>query len=233
MARAQFRFYAELNDFLPSERRYAAFDYEFLDSAPVKDRVESFGAPHTEIDLILANGEPVDFAYRVQDGDRIAVYPVFEAFDIASVTRLRPAPLREPRFLLDAHLGRLARYLRLLGFDAAWSAGADDAELAARSRDERRILLTRDVGLLKRSAVTHGYWLRRTRPREQTLEVVERFDLARLARPFSRCAVCNQPLGRVSGLLHRCATCRRVYWEGSHGDRLRPLLDAIMKRKPQ
>src|ERR1035437_9360087 len=87
---AHFRFYAELNDFLPPERRFTEFAYGFLDVAPVKDRIESFGVPHTEVDLILVNGQSVDFAYRVQDGDRISVYPVFEAFDIAGLTRLRP-----------------------------------------------------------------------------------------------------------------------------------------------
>src|ERR1019366_5098447 len=151
---ANFRFYAELNDFLLLERRFTEFAYGFLDAAPVKDRIESFGVPHTEIDLILVNGQSVDFAYRVQDGDRISVYPVFEAFDIAGLTRLRPEPLREPRFVLDTHLGKLAAYLRLTGFDTLYQNCWGDEELARISRDEHRILLTRDVGLLKRSAVT-------------------------------------------------------------------------------
>jgi uncharacterized protein with PIN domain len=231
MPRAQFRFYAELNDFLPPERRFVPFDYDFLDVATVKDRVESFGVPHTEIDLILANGEPVDFNYRVQDGDRISVYPVFEAFDIAPVNRLRPEPLRDPRFVLDVHLGRLARYMRMLGFDAAWQAGATDPELARISKEEHRILLTRDVGLLKRGAVTHGYWVRETAPRLQIAEVVSRFDLVRRAAPFTRCMHCNLPLSRVTGLLHRCAACGRVFWQGSHYDRMQRLIDGIMERK--
>src|ERR1039457_1431656 len=117
MAEASFRFYAELNDFLPPERRLVEFRRHFLDVATVKDRIESLGVPHTEIDLILVNGQAVDFAYRVQDGDRISVYPVFEAFDIAGLARLRPEPLRDARFVLDVHLGRLAAYLRMLGFD--------------------------------------------------------------------------------------------------------------------
>jgi hypothetical protein len=112
---ANFRFYVELNDFLLPEHRFTEFAYGFLDVATVKDRIESFGVPHTEVDLILVNGQSVDFAYRVQDGDRISVYPVFEAFDIAGLSRLRPEPLRDPRFILDVHLGRLAAYLRMLG----------------------------------------------------------------------------------------------------------------------
>ena len=140
---AYFRFYAELNDFLPPERRFTEFAYSFLDAAPVKDRIESFGVPHVEVDLILANGQSVDFAYRVQDGDRISIYPVFEAFDIAGLTRLRPEPLRDPRFVLDVHLGRLAAYLRMLGFDTLYQNHCADERLAEISQSEHRILLTR------------------------------------------------------------------------------------------
>jgi len=236
MAVAHFRFYAELNDFLPPERRFTEFACEFLDLATVKDRVESFGVPHTEIDLILVNGRPVDFTHRVQDGDRISVYPVFEAFDIAGLARLRPEPLRHVRFVLDVHLGRLARYLRLLGFDALYRNDCGDEQLAEISSGEHRILLTRDVGLLKRSAVTHGYYLRSTQPREQLAEVVTRFDLTRLAKPFSRCAHCNAALEqvsqnavreqlpeRVAALQEeflRCPGCGRVYWKGGHYRRM-------------
>jgi len=241
MPAAHFRFYAELNDFLPPERRFTEFAHPFLDAATVKDRIESFGVPHTEVDLILVNGESVGFAHRVKDGDRISVYPVFEAFDIAALTRLRPEPLREPRFVLDTHLGRLAAYLRLLGFDTRYRNQAADEELARVSRDERRILLTRDVGLLKRGSVAHGYFLRATQPRRQLLEIVGRFDLARLVKPFSRCLRCNQPLEevateQVSHLvpprvrdLHqeflRCRECGRVYWKGGHYRRMRELVE--------
>ena len=131
---ANFRFYAELNDFLAPERRFTEFAYGFLDVATVKDRIESFGVPHTEVDLILVNGQSVDFAYRVQDGDRISVYPVFEAFDIAGLARLRPEPLRDPRFVLDVHLGRLAAYLRMLGFDTLYQNRCADECLAEVSR---------------------------------------------------------------------------------------------------
>jgi hypothetical protein len=239
---ANFRFYAELNDFLPPERRFTEFAYGFLDVATVKDRIESFGVPHTEVDLVLVNGQSVDFGRRVQDGDRISVYPVFEAFDIAGLTRLRPEPLRDPRFVLDVHLGRLAAYLRMLGFDSLYRNRCADECLAEVSRDERRILLTRDVGLLKRSAVTHGYYLRATQPREQLTEVVGRFDLGRLAKPFSRCLQCNALLARAGkeqvrdrlpaqvALLHdefqRCPECGRVYWKGGHFRRMRQWIDA-------
>lgn len=244
---AHFRFYAELNDFLPPERRFTEFAYSFLDVAPVKDRIESFGVPHVEVDLILANGQSVDFGYRVQDGDRISVYPVFEAFDIAGLTRLRPEPLRDPRFVLDVHLGRLTAYLRMLGFDTLFQNQWADERLAEISQIEHRILLTRDVGLLKRGSVTHGYYVRATQPRQQLPEVVGRFDLGRLANPFSRCLRCNALLVRADkdqvrdqlpiqvALLHdeflRCPDCARVYWKGGHFRRMRQLIDASVKAR--
>jgi uncharacterized protein with PIN domain len=242
MPEARFRFYAELNDFLPRERRFTEFPYRFLDIATVKDRIESFGVPHTEVDLILVNSESVDFAHRVRDGDRVSVYPVFEALDVSGVTRLRPEPLRTPRFVLDTHLGRLAAYLRMLGFDALYRNSYTDEELVAVSVRERRILLTRDLGLLKRSAVTHGSFVRETDVRRQTVEVVERFHLARLARPFSRCLRCNALLQQreKAEVLHRlpektaalhsefrnCPECGRVFWKGSHYRRMQQWLES-------
>jgi uncharacterized protein with PIN domain len=191
-ARASFRFYAELNDHLPPELQYRAVEREFFVPASVKDTIESFGIPHTEVDLVLINGESSDFSRLVQNGDRVAVYPVFESLDITPELRLRPQTLRDPRFVLDVHLGRLAAYLRMLGFDAVYDNYASDTELARISSEEKRILLTRDRGLLKHAAVTHGYWVRETDSRRQAAEIVRRFDLARLARPFTRCMACNE-----------------------------------------
>ena len=238
--RAWFRFYAELNDFLPPERRMVACEHRFIAAAPVKDMIESLGVPHTEIDLILANGQSVDFTYVAQAGDRISVYPVFEALDIAPLVRLRPQPLREPRFVLDTHLGRLAGYLRMAGFDVLYRNDYGDEELARVSRDERRILLTRDVGLLKRGMVTHGYFVRETAVRRQFAEVMRRFDLFRSVRPFTRCLRCNTVLEKadkteVAGRLppraaelfnefRQCPACGRVYWKGGHYRRMSEFL---------
>ncbi|MGA2591083.1 MAG: Mut7-C RNAse domain-containing protein [Bryobacteraceae bacterium] len=237
---ARFRFYAELNDFLPAERRMVAFAHIFVDAAPVKDMVESLGVPHTEIDLILVNGQSVDFSYIVRDGDRISVYPVFEALDITPLIRLRPLPLREPRFVLDTHLGRLAGYLRMAGFDTLYGKDCDDEELARISRDAGRILLTRDIGLLKRGMVTHGYYIRETAVRRQFPEVIRRFDLSGATRPFTRCLRCNAMLDAVARAeiaaqlpprtaefydeFRRCPECRRVYWKGGHYRRMREFL---------
>ncbi len=114
---ARFRFYAELNDHLPPGDQYRTIEKQFFLPASVKDMIESLGVPHAEVDLVLVNGESSDFSRLIRDGDQVAVYPVFESIDIAPVLRLRPQPLREPKFVLDVHLGRLAGYLRLLGFE--------------------------------------------------------------------------------------------------------------------
>jgi hypothetical protein len=185
------RAYAELNDFLAPEIRGATVRRPFRPHQTVKDVLEAMGIPHTEIDLILVNGDPADFDQRPTAGDRIAAYPMFEALDVGSTARLRPVPLREPRFVVDVNLGRLARLLRVLGFDVWWSSDADDATLAHISLDEQRILLTRDRGLLKRRAITHGLFVHSQDPEEQTLEVIRRLDLRQRLSPLSRCLHCT------------------------------------------
>lgn len=236
MPSATFRFYEELNDFLPPGRRGNSFEHEWTGSPAVKDLIEALGVPHPEVEIILVNGESVDFAHRPLDGDRISVYPMFESLDVTPLRRLRPDALREPRFVLDVHLGRLAGHLRLLGFDAAWRAEAADAELARTSAAEQRVLLTRDRGLLKRSEVTRGLWIRSTDPDAQAREVLDRLDLRRAARPFTRCLACNGMLREAAaGDVHeelqprtrafyhefrRCETCGQVYWKGSHYEAL-------------
>jgi uncharacterized protein with PIN domain len=244
MKRAYFRFYAELNDFLPPARRGVAFPHEFLGTPSVKDVIESLGVPHTEIDLVLADGESVDFSWTLRDGARVSVYPVFESIDVSPLARVRPAPLREVRLVLDGHLGRLARYLRMLGFDARWRNDAPDEELARVAAAERRILLTRDAGLLKRRIVSHGYFVREVDPRRQLAEVVRRLDLFRSIDPFRRCLCCNdllEPVRKedVAGDLpprvrerheafRRCPSCRRVYWAGSHHRRMERLVSELL-----
>jgi len=244
MSNAIFRFYAELNPFLPRNKRQVAFEHSFEGRQSIKDMIESLGVPHTEVDLILVDGRSVDFNYLVQDGDHISVYPVFEALDITPVLRLRPQPLRVMRFVLDIHLGRLAAHLRMLGFDSLYRNDYDDAELARISRDEQRILLTRDGGLLKRSMVTHGHYVRETNPRRQLVEVALHFDLFRLVEPFSRCIKCNALLEAVDKAaisdqlmpmtrqhfdeFRRCTQCGQLYWKGAHHQRMQQIIDHVM-----
>jgi len=228
---ATFRFYGELNDFLPRSRRHMPFCCEFELPATVKDMFESMGVPHPEVDLVLVNGTPVDFCRLIRNRDRISLYPAFRALDMGLLSRLRP-PLPEHRFVVDAHVGRLARYLRVLGFDALYQANGEDRELARASHHEQRILLTRDLGLLKRSEVVYGYFVRATEPRQQTVEVLRRFNLFAAAAPFRRCTHCNALLHSVAKetILDRlqprtrryydrfriCPVCKRIYWQGSH-----------------
>jgi uncharacterized protein with PIN domain len=234
--RAELRFYAELRDFLAPALRSGRVEHTFALPRSVKDAIESLGVPHTEVDLILANGASVDFGYRLADGDRIAVYPVFESFDVGPLVRLRPEPLRDLRFVLDGHLGKLARRLRLLGFDCAYARDVDDEELVRVSLGEGRVILTRDLFLLKRAAVTHGYYVRSDDPRQQVGEVVRRFQLADRAAPFTRCMACNGTLAPIAKgeIEHRlpprtrehyddfrtCASCGRDFWRGAHHGRL-------------
>jgi len=241
---ASFRFYEELNDFLPESKRKCAVPFRFTVSPSVKDAIESLGVPHVEIDLIVVNGESVGFKYRLSDGDRIAVYPVFESLDISKVVRLRPEPLRRIAFVADVHLRKLARLLRLLGFDTLHSNDFDDAQIIEISRNEGRIILTRDRQLLKHGSVTHGYWLRSVDPTEQAREVLRRCDLSGSVRPFTRCVDCNGPLldVRKEDVLERipprtaawldeyqaCGECGKLYWRGTHMRSLEGTIASIL-----
>jgi uncharacterized protein with PIN domain len=250
MPTVSFRFYAELNDFLPAGRRQVAFAHASAPDQSIKHLVEALGVPHTEVDLILVNGEPVDFDYLPHEGDGISVYPRFKAIDVTEVTRVRPRPLDEHRFVLDGHLGRLAAYLRMMGFDTLYRNDYGDQELARISRDEGRILLTRDRGLLKRNMVAYGYWVRETNPLRQVVEVLRRFDLFDALKPFSRCLACNGLLERVSkeavqeqlppkarqyyDEFRICRSCAKLYWDGSHVERMRRLIEwAVARGSPR
>jgi len=232
---AQFRFYAELNDLLPPDKRKRAFPFRFSGRPSVKDAIEALGVPHTEVDLILVNGSSVGFDRHLQHGDRVSVYPVFESLDISPVVRLREVPLRDTAFIVDVHLGKLARLLRTLGFDALYRHDYRDSEIVRIAAKEHRIILTRDRGLLKHKSVTHGYWVRSTKPVEQAREVLRRFDLFSQVKPLTRCIPCNGIIERidkkavVSQLpprtasrcdeFYHCLDCGQIYWPGSHYDR--------------
>jgi uncharacterized protein with PIN domain len=240
------RAYAELNDFLGPESRGVTVRRPFRSHQTVKDVLEAMGIPHTEVDLILVNGDPEDFSHRPNVGDRIAAYPMFEALDIGSTERLRPVPLRDPRFVVDVNLGRLARLLRVLGFDVWWSSDADDQTLTDISLNEQRILLTRDRGLLKRRAITHGLFVHSEQPEQQTVEVIRRLDLRQLVSPLTRCLRCNGTLAAVAKdevidhlepltrryyeEFSRCTECGRVYWAGSHHSRLVSLVGRLREQ---
>jgi uncharacterized protein with PIN domain len=245
---ATLRFYGELNDFLAPGLRQRTVRRAFDGPSSVKDLVESCGIPHAEVDLVLINGEAADFARGVTDGDRVAVFPRFRSLELDRGMGLQPAPPSTPRFALDIHLGRLASYLRLAGFDVAYRNDFTDEQLAALSHDEDRTLLTRDRELLKRSIVSRGYFVRETMPRRQLAEVIRRFDIARQMAPFTRCARCNAVLSAVPkasvvselpphvrssrDTFLRCTGCGHVYWDGTHVDQIRKFLRLALEEPP-
>lgn len=240
MVTATFRFYEELNDFLRRERRGQTFERTCARAATVKHMIEVLGVPHTAVEIILVNNESVGFSRILQDGDRVAVYPKFEAFDISPLLRVRDRPLRITRFVADAHLGGLAHLLRLTGFDTLYDNNFQDDEIEMIAIRQDRIVLTRDRELLKRRSITHGCYVHAIKPAQQLGEIVERLDLTRSAQPFTLCLQCNAPLraidkalvleripSRISATYERfstCDVCQRVFWEGSHWRSMRALL---------
>lgn len=234
---AEFRFYEELNDFLPPEQRKRTMHYRFSGHPGIKDPIEVFGVPHTEVELIVVNGQSVGFGYQLQAGDRVAVYPVFESLDISPLLRLREKPLRNPRFIMDVNLGKLAKHMRLLGFDSLYRNDYQDAEVVNIAVNEQRIVLTRDRRLLYIKNISHGYWVRAVDVKSQVDEVLRRFDLYGSIQPFARCLVCNGVLSSVAKadildrlkprtrlyyeVFYQCTDCQRIYWEGSHMEDMR------------
>lgn len=250
MPTATFRFHGSLNDFLPAARRDQSIIRESQASPGVKDVVQALGVPHPEVDLIVVNDHPVEFDYRLRPDDRVDVFGLDSSLEVRGLTGacgLMPTPPEPPRFVLDGHLGRLARYLRTLGFDSRYDDRAADAELARTSADEDRILLTRDRGLLKRSIVRYGYLVRDDDPRRQLGEVVARYRLSSAAAPFTRCVRCNgairqvdrsEVVERLAGqprtlryfdTFGRCADCGSIYWPGSHFDRMSRVVEEVMR----
>ena len=246
MATATFRFYEELNDFLVPERRRRDFDARCARAATAKHMIEALGVPHTEVELILVNGESVGFDRPLRDGDRVAVYPKFEALDVTPLLRVRERPLRSLAFVADAHLGGLAHLLRMTGFDTLYDNRFRDDAIEAIAAREGRVVLTRDRELLKRRSITHGCYVRALHSADQLREVYARLDLAGSARPFTRCLSCNAPLRRVekAAVVDRlppsvrerhdrfstCDRCGRVFWEGSHWRRMRVLVHELAPR---
>jgi len=229
---AYFRFYAELNDFLPQERRGRHFLFEYNGNPSVKDSIEAIGVPHSEVDLILVNSRSVGFSYKLKNEDFVSVYPVFESIDISPVVHLREEPLRELKFIADVHLGKLTRYLRLFGYDTFYRTDLDDNEIIELAESDKRVILTRDKEMLKSKKVTHGFWIRSQDPRIQLEEVFRRLDIKKPKALFTRCMECNgllreiekkEILDRLLPMTRRyyrrfkiCDDCKRIYWNGSH-----------------
>jgi uncharacterized protein len=233
--------HGDLDFFVRTGTRGRRIERSVSEKTSVKDVIESCGVPHPEVDLILVNGQPVDFDYAITGDADIELYPVGAGILKFKEQRLQATAIS--RFIADGHLGKLARDLRLLGFDIAYDPQAEDRQLLTVMERENRALLTRDRRLLMHAVVKTGYCPRSQDADEQTVEVIRRFDLLRSLAPFTRCVLCNAPLREVSKAevierlepltkiyyeQFRCCTgCGQIYWAGSHFSKLQKRLEKI------
>ena len=231
MRGVRLRLHGDLPALLRRDRRDETRDWPLADGATIKHLLESAGVPHTEVGAVAIGGRPAALDTRPADGDLVEAWP------------LVPAPPPRPRFLADAHLGALARRLRLLGFDTLLADDHPDHLLAACAAAEDRILLSRDRALLQHRQVRQGRFVRATRTAGQLDEVVRHYGLRTRMQPFSRCLECNAPLAAASAdevaaalpprvaaehrAFTRCTGCGRVYWPGTHWRRLRAVVEAL------
>lgn len=229
---ARIKFHASLNDFLELHSQNSWLSYSFKESPAVKDAIEAIGVPHPEVNAIVVNGLPVDFTYKLQPGDDVEVYPAGYPATINLLPNYKPPY----RFVLDVHLGKLARFLRMLGFDTMFDARLSEKELVSIAVNEQRILLSRGVNILKHKKIVYGYWLRSQQPEEQLQEVVRYYNLVAEFRLFTRCMICNGEIQQVPKEqvqeqlppktrlyfqeFYQCRNCHRVYWKGSHYERM-------------
>lgn len=243
--KAFFQFHDDLNDFLPVQSKNQSIQYEFEGKPSVKDSIEAIGVPHTEVDLIIVNGSSVGFNYHLVNGDQASVYPAFNTIILSPKVNLREKP--EPLFIVDVNLGKLAKLLRMCGFDAVYSNQYTDRDIALLANSENRIVLTRDRRLLRQRIITHGYWVRSTRRNEQIIEVLRRFELSSDIKPFNRCLECNgsiKPVEKNDILsylepktkryfdeFYQCLVCGKVYWKGSHYDQMNKFLGNLKSQK--
>jgi len=234
MRTATVHIHGRAGDLLPAARREAGFAVQFELPCGLRDLLQSTGVPHVELGAVERNGMPVDYTAVVDDGDSV------EAWSRYPLT----TPPDDPTFVLDVHLGRLAHYLRLFGFDTRHHPVASDPDLAACSLAEHRILLTRDRGLLMRADLEQASFIRTADPRAQITEVIDRFALRGLVTPLTRCLVCNGLLQETSRVavegevpssvweqhtdFKRCGSCLRVYWQGSHHARMMRLVEETL-----
>lgn len=242
---ATFTFYGNLNDFLLKKEKHQKITYSFKGTPSVKDAIEAIGIPHVEVEWLLVNRAPTPFYTSLQAGDFVEVYPQTSPPDGLLAPPVRDNSFTPHRFALDMHLGALARRLRLLGIDTHYQPVIADQELARIAHEEHRIVLTRDIPLLKQKIIEWGYWLRSQQPKEQLLEVIRRYRLAPYFAPFTRCLSCNgfiQPVDKNAVLhqlppgtqeyfhaFYQCSQCGKVYWKGSHYERMEQFLEELNK----
>ncbi|RZU17313.1 Mut7-C RNAse domain-containing protein [Streptomyces sp. BK239] len=224
----------ELALFVPHARRTGVHPLAVDGVSTLGHVVESLGVPLTEVGALVVDGREAPFSHIPAHGESVSVRPV------ARPQRVPGAPLR---FLLDVHLGTLARRMRLLGVDTAYeSTDIGDPALAARSAAERRVMLSRDRGLLRRRELWAGGYVYSTRPDDQLRDVLARF--APELRPWTRCTACNGLLRQATkdevadqlehgthrsyDVFAQCRECGRAYWKGAHHEQLETIVERAM-----
>jgi hypothetical protein len=243
MSRATLVFHEGLKDLLTSDHTTGRISYFLKRRASVKDVIESLGPPHTEIGLIVANNQYQDFSYQLRTGDMVDIYPHHPPVDVTQNSLLYPEPLPEITFIVDVNVGKLARLLRMLGFDTAYHWTWQDSTIANIAALEKRIVLTKDRGLLKRKKVQWGRLLRAETPVRQLREIRSFFGLSSPYAVFTRCLRCNTLLAPVDKqeIMHRlepktkkyfhhfqiCPHCQRIYWRGSHHEKMRQYIQEV------
>lgn len=238
---ASYRFHGDLPRMLRSRwRSMNPIVQPVTRAASIKDAIEAFGPPHTDIGALVCDGRPIDFSWPVAAGQHFDIFPVVPPWDVTRPTLLRPNPLPTLGFLVDSTGGRLARYLRMAGFDTLYDPAWHDQDILQAMAQEPRLLLSRNLDLLKRKAIEFGRAIRAHRPTEQLREVLHLFGIEQPPHPFTRCLDCNgllEPIPKAA-ILHRlepltqryfdtfhcCRRCDKLYWPGSHVDRMRGLL---------
>lgn len=239
---ARFRYFGNLHKLLKRRYRSEQSDYRFRTHPGIKDAIEAMGVPHTEVDVILVNNRSVDFKYKLLDRDAVDVYPLFTPLPAQELLHLSPSVPGTVTFVLDVHLGTLARRLRLLGFDCLYRNDFSDAEVMQLSLEQGRTILTCDRGILRHKRVVHGYLVRSDQVDQQVREVLARYQLHERVRPWLRCMACNGLMeevrkGEIEARLEpktrlyyddfrRCGECDRLYWQGSHFAKINQWLSA-------
>lgn len=245
---AQFQFYGRLQPLLVRPDEEGKVSCAFNQNPAVKDAVEALGIPHTEVDALAVNGACVSFDYHLQDTDQVAVYPHGWSQIPPDPVPLVPPPPEPPRFILDVHLGKLARRLRMLGFDCLYRNDYADAEIVEIACREQRIILTRDRGLLKRKKVVWGCLMDGDHYPEQLQELEVRYGLLAKLNPLGRCPICNGLLQAIEKeqirdrlepktLLYysefrNCVDCGQIYWRGSHAEKVFEWIERLAREQP-
>jgi uncharacterized protein len=240
----RFRIYAGLNDFLPVDLRQRTIILAYKTPITVGEVAESMGIPLSEVKLILVNSEPSKFSQRLKENDFISLYPAIENLDISLLTDKELESASRPRFILDAHLGKLAKYLRMLGFDTLYRNDFEDNRIISIAKQEDRFILTQDKLLLRSKEVINGYYVRSIEKHKQIREIVQKFGLNTMFRSFTRCMSCNAELvkkekaeiinkiddetAQVFNDFFYCPNCDKVFWKGSHFERMEKLILSLL-----